>query len=357
MADNFLREEPMQKTDLGGSGLLVSKVCLGTMTFGEQNTEAEAHSQLDHALERGINFIDTAEMYPVMSRAETQGSTERFIGTWLKKSGNRGKIILATKVAGPARGFGWIRNGNTDLDATNIRAAVDDSLRRLQTDYIDLYQLHWPSRNAPIFGQISFNPDNERPHVAIEETLAVLGDLIKAGKIRHIGVSNETPWGVCEFIKQAETKGLPRIISIQNAYNLVNRSFENGLDEVCFRENAGLLAYSPLAFGQLTAKYLDDPDAHGRLTIFPKSWSPRYSRPAVAEACRRYAALARANGLTPTQLALAWCYSRWQVASTIIGATTLDQLKEDIDAFSVKLSGEIVDAINAIHREITNPAQ
>jgi aryl-alcohol dehydrogenase-like predicted oxidoreductase len=347
----------MQKITLGYSDLNVSKICLGTMTFGEQNTEADAHSQLDYALERGINFIDTAEMYPVMGRAETQGSTEKYIGTWLKKSGKRKDIVLATKAAGPSRGMNWIRNGEADHDAKNLRAAVDASLLRLQTDYIDLYQLHWPSRNAPVFGQISFNPEKERPHTAIEDTLAVLDDLIKAGKIRYVGVSNETPWGVCEFIKHAEARGLPRIVSIQNAYNLVNRSFETGMDEACFRENVSLLAYSPLAFGQLSAKYLDDPKAHGRLTIFPPNWSPRYMRPAVAEAVKRYAALARANGLTPAQLALAWCYTRWFVGSTIIGATGIAQLKENIDAFSIKLSDDVVSSIETTHREITSPAQ
>lgn len=347
----------MEKITLGNSGLSVSRICLGTMTFGEQNSEAEAHNQLDYALERGINFIDTAEMYPVMPRAETTGRTEATIGSWLKKSGKRSQVVLATKAAGPSRGMTWIRNGQGDFDANNLRAAVDNSLKRLQTDYIDLYQLHWPSRNAPIFGQLSFDPQKERACIAIEDTLAALDGLIKAGKIRHVGVSNETPWGVGEFIKQAETRGLPRIVSIQNAYNLVNRSFENGLDETCFRENVGLLAYSPLAFGQLTAKYLDNPKAHGRLTIFPPNWSPRYLRPSVADAAKRYASLARANGMTPAQLALAWCYSRWFVASTIIGATTMPQLQEDIDALSIKLPEQVIEGINAIHRELTNPAQ
>ncbi|HJV83722.1 NADP(H)-dependent aldo-keto reductase [Noviherbaspirillum sp.] len=347
----------MEKITLGTSDLNVSRICLGTMTFGEQNTEADAHSQLDYAIERGINFIDTAEMYPVMPRAETQGRTEAYIGTWLKKSGKRRDVVLATKAAGPSRGITWIRNGESDFDAVNLRAAVDSSLKRLQTDYIDLYQLHWPSRNAPIFGQIAFNPQKERPHAAIENTLEALADLVKAGKIRHIGVSNETPWGVCEFVKHSESSGLPRIVSIQNAYNLLNRSFESGLDEACFRENVGLLAYSPLGFGQLSGKYLDHPKAHGRLTIFPPSWSPRYLRDSVAKAVKLYAALARQNGMTPAQLALAWCHSRWFVASTIIGATTMQQLQEDIDAFSVNLSDEVISNINAIHSEIANPAQ
>ena len=346
----------MQKIKLGTSDLHVSRICLGTMTFGEQNTEAEAHSQLDYALERGINFIDTAEMYPVMPRAETQGSTESHIGSWLAKSGKRSDIILATKVAGPSR-MSWIRDGKGDLDAANIRSAVETSLRRLQTDYIDLYQLHWPSRNVPIFGQIAFNPDAERAHVAIEDTLAVLGELVAEGKIRHIGVSNESAWGVSEFVKQAELKGLPRIASIQNGYHLANRGFETALDETCFREQVGLLAYSPLAFGQLTGKYLDNPQAVGRLTHFPASWSPRYLRPSVQEAARRYAALAREQGMTPTQLALAWCYSRWFIASTIIGATSMLQLEENIDAFDVELNPETIAGIEKIHSEITNPGQ
>jgi aryl-alcohol dehydrogenase-like predicted oxidoreductase len=343
---------------LGSSGLKVSNVCLGTMTFGEQNTEADAHSQLDYALERGINFVDTAEMYPVPGRAETQGATERFVGSWIKKSGKRADIILASKIAGPNPGMAWIRGAGHNLDAANLRAAVDASLQRLQTDHIDLYQLHWPSRNLPIFGANSFNPEAEREHVAIEETLAALGEMVRAGKIRHIGVSNESAWGVAEYIKQAEKHNLPRIATIQNLYNLTARAFETSLtDEACFRENVGLLAYSPLAFGQLTAKYLDNPQAVGRLTIFPPTWSPRYLRPAVLEAAKEYAALARANGMTPATLALAWCYSRWFVSSTIIGATNLQQLQENIDAAEVTLSDDVIDTVNAIHARYTNPGQ
>ena len=348
----------MQINRLGTTDLLVSRTCLGTMTFGQQNTEADAHSQLDYALERGINFIDTAEMYPVPPSAGTQGATERFIGTWLKKSGKRDRIVLATKAAGPNPNQTWIRGGRQDLDAANIRAAVDASLRRLQTDYIDLYQLHWPSRNVPIFGANMFDPAKERASVPIEATLAVLGELIAEGKIRHIGVSNESPWGVSEYIKQAEMNGLPRIATIQNLYNLTARAFDTTLlDEVCYREQVSLLAYSPLAFGQLSAKYTDDPQAYGRLTIFPNTWSPRYLRPAVFDAVREYAALARANGLTPATMALAWCAGRWCVASTIVGATTLAQLKENIDAESVTLSAEVLAAIDAIHARITNPGQ
>jgi aryl-alcohol dehydrogenase-like predicted oxidoreductase len=348
----------MQKILLGDSALKVTRVCLGTMTFGEQNSESEAHSQLDLAIERGINFIDTAEMYPVMPRPETQGETERHIGSWLKKTGRRADVVLATKVAGPSPSLHWVRGGATDLDAANIRAAVETSLQRLQTDYIDLYQLHWPSRNVPIFGANSFDPGKERPCAAIEDTLAALGQLVDAGKIRAIGVSNESTWGVCEYIKQAEMKGLPRIATVQNLYNLTARGFETALmDEACFRSNVSLLAYSPLAFGQLSAKYLDNPEVHGRLNIFPPNWSPRYLRPAVLAAVKEYAALARANGMSPAQMALAWCYSRQFVASTIIGATSLAQLEENIDAFDLTLDAGVVDAINAIHARITNPCQ
>ena len=348
----------MKRVILGDSQLDVSSICLGTMTFGEQNSEADAHRQLDYALERGINFIDTAEMYPVMPRATTQGSTERFIGSWLKKTGKRSEVVLATKIAGPNPALHWIRDGKNNLDAANIRAAVDASLQRLQTDHIDLYQIHWPSRNVPVFGATVFDPAKERADVAIEETLEALAQLIKDGKIRNIGVSNESAWGVCEYTKQAELKGLPRIATIQNLYNLTARGFETSLlDETCMRENVSLLAYSPLSFGQLTGKYLDNPKAHGRLTIFPPTWSPRYLRPPVLQAVKEYVELARANGMTPAQMALAWCYSRWFVASTIIGATTLEQLKENIDAAQVALSPEVVDAIDAIHARITNPGQ
>nr|WP_315466592.1 aldo/keto reductase [uncultured Undibacterium sp.] len=347
----------MKLKKLGSSELMVSEVCLGTMTFGEQNTEAEAHKQLDYALANGVNFIDTAEMYPVMPRAETVHRTEQYIGSWIKQSGQRDNIILATKVTGPSRGMPWIRNGENDLDAQNIRIAVEASLQRLHTDYIDLYQLHWPSRNAPIFGQKEFDPALERECVAIEATLDVLDTLVKEGKIRHIGVSNETPWGVSEFIKQAERKQQARIISIQNPYHLMNRSYEQGLTETCYRERVGLLAYSPLAFGRLTGKYVDDAQAKGRLTQFPPTWSPRYMRPEVIATSARYTALARAHGLTPTQLALAWCYSRWFVASTIIGATDLAQLEENIRAADIRLSDELIAAVNQIHAEGANPAQ
>jgi len=343
---------------LGRSDLEVTNVCLGTMTFGEQNLEHEAHQQLDYAVERGINFIDTAELYPVPPDAATYGATERFIGSWLKARGNRASLVLASKIAGPNGNQGWIRGARHNLDPVGVRAAVEASLGRLQTDYLDLYQVHWPSRNVPIFGANQFDPRKERNGVPIEDTLGALGDLVAEGKIRHIGVSNESPWGVCEWIRQSERLGLPRIATIQNLYNLTARAFESTLlDEVCYREEVSLLAYSPLAFGQLSAKYIDDPAARGRLTIYPPTWSPRYLRPAVLEATRAYAALAREHGMSPASMALAWCYSRWFVGATIIGATTLGQLKENIDAAEVVLSDEVVKRIDAIHARITNPGQ
>lgn len=344
----------MDKTRLGDSELNVSKICLGTMTFGEQNSEAEGHSQLDYALERGINFIDTAEMYPVMPRAETTGATERIIGSWLKKSGRRKDVILATKIAGPSQ-MKWIRNGENNFDRKNIRAAIEASLQRLQTDYVDLYQLHWPSRNVPVFGQLYFDPKRERACVPIEETLTALKELVDEGKVRYVGLSNESAWGVAEFCRIAKQQGLPRVVSIQNAYHLANRQFESGVDEACFRENVSLLAYSPLAFGQLTGKYIENPNVRARLTIFPPTWSPRYLRPRVVEATKRYMKIAADNGMTVTQLALAWCYSRWFVASTIIGATSIEQLAYDIDAYSLRLSEDVVNAVNEVHLDLTNP--
>lgn len=347
----------MKYNKLGRTDLSVSQVCLGSMTFGEQNSEADAHAQLDYAIGRGINFIDTAEMYPVMPKAATTGSTERFIGSWLKQRGKRDDLIIATKVTGPTA-MTWIREGKSNLDRAGIRAAITASLQRLQTDYVDLYQLHWPSRNVPIFGQNYFDPAKERPHVPIEETLAALDELVKEGKVRHIGVSNESPWGVSEYVRLATEKRLPRIASIQNLYNLTARAYETTLlTETCYREDVSLLAYSPLAFGQLSAKYVDDPQAVGRLTRFPPGWSPRYLRPAVFEAVREYAALARSKGMTPAAMALAWTYSRWFVASTIIGATSLAQLKENIDAAALSLDAETEAAIDAIHSRLTNPGQ
>lgn len=344
----------MQTVRLGRSDLTVSRVCLGTMTFGTQNSEAEAHTQLDYALAQGINFIDTAEMYSVPPNAESYGKTETYIGTWLKHQ-PRERIVLASKIAGPGRGLGWIREGKLGFSRDNIRAAVEGSLRRLQTDYLDLYQLHWPDRNTPIFGQYQFDPQQERDTTPLHETLSALGELIQAGKIRQIGLSNETPWGVMECLRLAETHGLPRIVSVQNAYHLLNRNWENGLAEIGYREQVSLLPYSPLAFGLLSGKYLDNPQAAGRLNLFP-GFAQRYGKPNVLPAVAAYAELASRHGLTPTQLALGFVASRWFAASTIIGATTLEQLAEDIAAYQTALPDAVQQEIEALHLRYTNPA-
>jgi aryl-alcohol dehydrogenase-like predicted oxidoreductase len=339
---------------VGTSNLEVSPICLGTMTFGQQNTEAEAHAQLDYAIGRGINFIDTAEMYPVPPRAETVHRTETIVGNWLR-SQPRDKIILGTKVTGPRRNMEWIRGGPKGLDRANIRAAVEGSLKRLQTDYIDLYQLHWPERNVPMFGQYQFDPSQEKQWVPIRDQLETLAELVQEGKIRHIGVSNEQPWGVMEFTRLSKELDLPRIASIQNSYNLINRSFEFGLAEIGYRENVGLLAYSPLAFGHLSGKYLADPQAQGRATIF-KGFAQRYEKANVGPATAAYAALAGKHGMTPAVLALSFVMHRWFVTSTIIGATSMAQLQENLDAWEKPLSEEVLKEIEGIHLRYMNPA-
>ncbi|MFN3927165.1 MAG: NADP(H)-dependent aldo-keto reductase [Pseudanabaenaceae cyanobacterium] len=343
----------MRYNQLGNSDLKVSEICLGTMTFGEQNSLADAHQQLDYALEVGINFIDTAEMYPVPPKAATQGLTETYIGEWLKTK-QRDRIILATKVIGAGRNFPWIRGGSHPaLTKQNIHQALEDSLRRLQTDYIDLYQIHWPDRYVPMFGQTSFEPSNNRAAIPIEEQLTTFQELIQAGKIRYLGVSNETPWGVAEFSRLAKHCNLPKIISIQNAYNLLNRVFENGLAEVCYREQVGLLAYSPLAFGMLTGKYLHN--GVGRLSLYPQ-FGQRYHKVNVPEATQAYVELAHRYGLKPSHLALAFVRSRWFTVSTIIGATTMSQLQENIDSLQVQLDENILKEIDGIHQRYPNPA-
>jgi aryl-alcohol dehydrogenase-like predicted oxidoreductase len=344
----------MKKTLLGNSDLSVTEICLGTMTFGQQNSEAEAHAQLDHALDQGLNFIDTAEMYPVPARAETTGLTERHVGTWLKHQ-VRDRIILATKATGPGRAMDWIRNGQLNFDRANLQRALDGSLQRLQTDYVDLYQLHWPDRNVPIFGNYHFQPEQERETVPLQETLSALAELIKAGKIRHWGLSNETPWGVMTVLRLADEMGLPRPVSVQNAYSLLNRTWENGLAEIGFRENVSLLAYSPLGFGVLSGKYLRDAKTPGRVNLF-EGFAGRYSKPNTAPAVTAYAALAQQHGLTPAQLALSFVYKRWCVASTIIGATTMAQLQENLAASQVTLSPDILAEIERIHLQFPNPA-
>lgn len=337
---------------LGSTDLEVSDIALGTMTFGQQNTLAEACAQLDYAFAQGVNFIDMAEMYPVPGKAETQGRTEEYVGSWLKTR-VREKVIVATKVAGPSRGIGWIRNGPQSIDRDNIMAAVDQSLKRLQTNYIDLYQIHWPARNVPMFGKSNYNPEYEHPATSIVEQLTVLSELVKSGKVRHIGVSNETPWGVAEFLKVADRMGLQRIVSIQNAYSLINRSFESGLHEMCYREQLSLLAYSPLAFGLLSGKYLKNPHEYGRITLFPE-FGQRYQKPNVAVAVAAYAQLAEQHDLSPVQMALAFVRSRPFVTSTIIGATTMSQLQENLSG--IVLNAELLKSIEDIHLRYPNPA-
>ncbi len=343
----------MEYRRLGGSDLNVSALALGTMTFGEQNSEAEAHAQLDLATSCGVNFIDTAEMYPVAPRAETVHRTESYIGTWLKRQ-PRDRLVVATKIAGPGRGFSWIRNGPR-ITRDHITAAIDGSLRRLQTDYIDLYQIHWPDRYVPMFGSTSYDVTQERDSIPIAEQLQVLAELVKAGKVRYLGVSNETPWGVSEFVRCAELAGLPKIAGIQNAYSLLNRTFESGLAETCRHANVGLLAYSPLAFGWLTGKYVSDPKAHGRITLFP-GFGQRYAKVNVTAATREYVRIAREAGLAPAAMALAFARTRWFTCSVLLGATTLEQLKENLGSMNVTLSAEVMEKIEEVHRLYPNPA-
>ena len=329
------------------SSLDVSQLCLGTMTWGEQNTQSEAFAQLDYAIGKGINFIDTAEMYPVPPKGETQGETECILGNYLKSRGNRDNLVIATKVAGPGGKSDGIRD-NMALDWRNIHQAVDDSLERLQIETIDLYQLHWPDRNTNFFGELFYQQQDSEKLTPIIETLEALASLISAGKIRYIGVSNETPWGVMKYLRLAEKHGLPRIISVQNPYNLLNRSFEVGMAEIAHREELPLLAYSPLAFGALSGKYLDDQWPEGaRLTLFKRF--ARYTGSSIAlEATKAYVELAREFNLSPAQMALAFVNTRQFVGSNIIGATNLEQLKENIDSIEVTLSAPLLARLNEL---------
>ncbi len=352
----------MQRIRLGHSDLQVSPICLGTMTFGEQVDEAASFAILDRAVERGADFLDTAEMYPVPPRAATFNRTETILGRWFaQRPGMRQRVCLATKVSGPARGMNWIRGGALDLTPAAIEGACNDSLRRLQTDVIDLYQIHWPNRNALPFGSIYFDPTRDVPQTSILDQLQALDKLVRAGKVRAIGLSNETPWGTAEFVRVAEQHGLPRIVSVQNPYCLVNRAVDNGLDETLHRAGVGLLAYSPLAFGLLSGKYdehgFEQPGASGRMHLFERFRQQRWGRPETLAAARRYNALAREHGLTPTRVALAFCYRNWRVASTIIGVTTLAQLDECIEAWDTQLSDELLAAIDQVRWTLRDPAQ
>ncbi|WP_312056029.1 NADP(H)-dependent aldo-keto reductase [Pantoea brenneri] len=337
------------------STLEVSQLGLGTMTFGEQNSEADAHAQLDLAIRSGINFIDTAEMYPVPPRPETQGLTEQYIGSWLKQRGSRDKIILASKVSGPSRGNDASIRPNMALDRKNIREALDASLKRLNTDYIDLYQLHWPQRQTNYFGKLGYQYSETTAQVTLLETLEALTEQVRAGKIRYIGVSNETAWGVMRYLQLAEKHELPRIISIQNPYSLLNRSFEVGLAEISQHEGVELLAYSSLAFGTLSGKYLNGAQPAGaRNTLFSRF--TRYSGEQSQQAIAEYVALAHQHQIDPSQMALAYVRQQPFVASTLLGATTLEQLQTNIDSFNLTLNAEILEGIEAIHRRYTYPA-
>ena len=334
-------------------GKEVSKICLGTMTWGQQNTEAEAHEQISYALDRGINMLDAAEMYPVPPRAETQGRTEEYIGSWFKKTGLRDKYILATKAAGPNPEFHYLRGGPR-FTREQLMEAVDGSLRRLQTDCIDLYQLHWPDRYTNFFGQRGYL-HREQPETPIDETLRALQELVAAGKIKTIGLSNETPWGTMKFLELADREGLPRVESIQNPYGLLNRTYEIAMAEVSHREDVGLLAYSPLGMGLLTGKYRHGARPEGsRMAVFERF--TRYDGAETLEATEQYLQLADEHGLNPTHMALAFVNTRPFVLSNIIGATTMEQLKMNIDSLDVTLSKDVLKGIEAIQQRLPNPA-
>jgi aryl-alcohol dehydrogenase-like predicted oxidoreductase len=330
------------------------------MTFGEQVNEANAHSILDRSIERGVNFLDAAEMYSVPARAETCGATETILGNWFAKDASlRSRVVLATKVAGPSRGMPWIRGENSGVSKAEILKACDDSLRRLQTDVIDLYQIHWPARNVPAFGLLTFDPTKDKPCASVMEQLEAMAELVKVGKVKAVGLSNESPYGVHEFVRLAEQHGLPRVATVQNPYCLINRSYENGLDETCHRLGVSLLAYSPLGFGLLSGKYDETGlvgDA-GRMALYESMRKQRWGRPEALDTARRYNTLAREHGLTPSQMALAFCYSNWRVASTIIGVTSLAQLDECLDAWGTTLSPELLAEIDKIRWESRDPAQ
>jgi len=347
----------MQYNKLGGSELNVSRICLGTMTYGEQNTEQEGHQQLDYALSEGVNFIDTAELYAIPPKAETYGETERIIGSWLAKRGRRDDVILASKIAGP--GADWvshIRGGATRFNDTTIEQALNASLNRLQTDYLDLYQLHWPERNTNYFGRLGYQATEEPSDLTpIRETLAALEKQVKAGKVRYIGLSNETPWGMMQFLSVAKEFNLPKVVTVQNPYSLLNRSFEIGCAEISHREQVGLLAYSPLGFGVLTGKYLNgEQPEQGRLTRWPHY--ARYSNEQAVKATEKYVALAQRYKLDPTQLALAFVNTRRFLSSTIIGATTLQQLATNISSIDIHLDEQLLADIEQIHQQQPNPS-
>ena len=346
----------MRYRKLGTTNLNVSVICLGTMTFGEQNTQKDGFDQMDYAVERGINFFDTAELYAVMPRKETYGKTEEIIGNWFQEKKNRDKIILASKIASKSDGLEWIREGSKHLgfDKKNMNEAINASLKRLKTDYIDLYQLHWPERKVPLFGQLDYKYDpKDNDWTTIEEVLFNLNELVKDGKIRHVGLSNETPWGMMKFLEVAKQKNLPRMMSIQNVYNLVNRVFDIGHSEVSIKENFGLLAYSPLAGGRLSGKYIGGKNPkNARYTLWPRRFS-RHHTERGEKAIDKYVGIANKYGIPPSTFANAFVNDRPFVTSNIIGATTMEQLKENIDSIDIKLTDDMYSDIENVH--LTNP--
>ncbi|MBD8602297.1 NADP(H)-dependent aldo-keto reductase [Pseudomonas sp. CFBP 8771] len=345
----------MHYRQLGRTDLNVSALCLGTMTWGEQNTEEQGFAQIERAKAAGINFIDTAEMYPVPPRPETYAATERVIGNWFKRQGDRADWILASKIAGPGNGISHIRDGQLKFDRAHIVAALDASLQRLQTDWIDLYQLHWPERSTNFFGKLGYQHTQDQLDTPLQETLQVLDEQVKAGKIRHVGLSNETPWGTMKFLGLADSGNLPRPVSIQNPYNLLNRTFEVGLAEVAIREQCGLLAYSPLAFGMLSGKFENGARPAGsRLALFSRF--TRYANEQAVAATSRYVELAREHGLDPAQMALAFVTAQPFVTSNIIGATSLEQLDSNLASIDLVLSEDVLAGIEAIHKAQPNPA-
>lgn len=350
----------MEMRRLGRTDIHVSKICLGTMTWGQQNTEEEGHAQIEMALDYGVNFLDTAEMYSVPARAETYGRTEEIIGSWLQKNGKREDMVIATKVAGPLPTLKHIRphlhrNGRNDLDRKSVLEACDASLKRLGTDYIDLYQVHWPSRRTNFFGVLRYRPDPNEDSVPLEETLSAMQELVDAGKVRAIGLSNETPWGVSHALNLSDTKQVPRVASVQNPYNLLNRSYEVGLAEMSIREECGLLAYSPLASGFLTGKYRNGARPEGaRFTLFSGTFS-RYLKASGEAAMEKYVALAEDSGMDPSQMANAFVNMQPFLTSNIIGATSLDQLKTALDTHDMVLSKDMIKEINKIETEFPMP--
>ena len=345
----------MKYTTLGNTDIHVSKICLGTMTFGEQNTEREAHDQINYAISRGVNFLDTAEMYSVPARAETQGRSEEIIGAWNAKHKDiRYDVVIATKAAGPNPNFDWLRGG-PNFSKKHLTEAINASLRRLRTDYVDLYQLHWPERKTNFFGKLGYKHESDDTGHSFHEVLETLSGFVKQGKVLHIGLSNETPWGVMKFLEIARQHNLEKVVSIQNPYSLLNRSFEVGLAEIAMREKVGLLAYSPLGFGYLTGKYAGGGvPANSRMSLFPQM--ARYSGEQSMKAASLYNQLAKDNNMTPAQMALAFVNQQDFVTSTIIGATTREQLKENLSSAEITLTSELLEEINNIHQVFANPA-